>query len=92
MAKPMIVRKEDEINKEGQTVVYRIGEIEIELSLMEKRRIKIIEEQETLMGRHKELSEEMIARQAKNQKDLAEEKAKQPDLPIEGPEQFEVAQ
>lgn len=77
---PLLVRTPDKINEEFTEVVLGIGQAEIDLSSLQERKEKIIEQQEIMMGRVKELSAEMLESQKEVKRKEDEEKAKQPDL------------
>lgn len=56
---PLTIRTPENINKEYTDRVITVGNLEVELSMLQKRQTKLIKEQEIQMGHIIELSKEM---------------------------------
>lgn len=81
---PLVVRTPENINKEYTDIVIQIGQCEIDLMTLQERKTQIIDAQEQLLAKVKELVIEMNESQKEIRRKEDEEKAKQPDLPLEG--------
>lgn len=74
---PLVIRDPEKINKEYTELIINIGQIEVELTILNERKQQLIGQQEALLGKVKELSDEMNEAQKELARKQAEERKKE---------------
>ena len=79
----LVVRTPEDINKEYTDVIIQIGQCEVDLCGLQKRKEQIIDAQEQLLGKVTEPAEEMNLSQKEIRRKEEKEKAEKPEEPKE---------